>query len=206
VEGDPGWKRLAELPEFVEPEVEPELSVCPNCGEKFEAGFDSCWKCGTKRDGSPPTLPKEVFDETRAMVNPAPLERCPKCDSSNVVAGKLLPSQPSSSAVFEPEGTKRASVFPGVVLASNPSFACLDCGLVWDFANPEELKEFIAQHCQEGVGPDASELLAEAGRLEAGGSVVAAFSKYEAIKEQFPGTEASREAEASIRNLREKLG
>jgi hypothetical protein len=33
--------------------------TCPKCGEKVEGQFDSCWSCGTKRDGTPPAKPPQ---------------------------------------------------------------------------------------------------------------------------------------------------
>ena len=33
---------------------------CKNCSEQIENNFDSCWKCGYMRDGSPPKEDGEV--------------------------------------------------------------------------------------------------------------------------------------------------
>lgn len=48
------WKRLAEMREFVAALSGTGPSTCPTCGEPFEDGLASCWKCGTGKDGSPP--------------------------------------------------------------------------------------------------------------------------------------------------------
>ena len=39
--------------------------ACPKCKETIEAQFDTCWQCGTKRDGTP---------ANRANPEPAPAE------------------------------------------------------------------------------------------------------------------------------------
>ncbi len=201
VEGGGEWKRLAEVPEFAEALPGTGPAKCPVCGENFEDGFDSCWKCGTKRDGSrPKEWPSAEVDATKAAQQRA--EPCPKCGSSNVTPGRLLPVGRGYSVMFEPEGTRFFSSFfsGGVDLTSDRSSACLECGLVWDHLRPDELKEFISKHCKE----DAYALFSEGARLESKGDTAGALAKYEAVMEQFPGTEAAGDAEVSIRNLRDK--
>jgi hypothetical protein len=85
-EGGGDWKRVAEVPEFAEAFEGTGPFKCPACGESFEDGFDSCWNCGSARDGSPPKewAPVEVDDQNQA-------ELCPKCGSSNVTMGRLVP-------------------------------------------------------------------------------------------------------------------
>jgi hypothetical protein len=143
-EGGGEWKRVAEVPEFAEAFLRGS-SKCPTCGESFEDGFDSCWNCGTARDGS---CPKEWAPvEAEAQKGPEP---CPKCGSSNVTLGRLLPVGRGVSVMFKPLGTAffLLRFLGGVVLSSNRSCACLDCGLVWDYLPPDELKEFIRNHCR----------------------------------------------------------
>ncbi len=46
--------RLAEALQIKRDSLSPQKAhgkpwPCPKCGEKIEAQFDSCWKCGTKR-------------------------------------------------------------------------------------------------------------------------------------------------------------
>jgi hypothetical protein len=54
-DGSAEWQLLEELPEFVA--VHPTGRwTCSKCGEKLEAQFDSCWKCGAAR-GTPPPPP-----------------------------------------------------------------------------------------------------------------------------------------------------
>ena len=106
--------------------------------------------------------------------------------------------------MFEPEGTRASFFSGGVDLTSDRSSACLDCGLVWDYLRPEELKEFISKHCARSDQEDAYALLAEGVRLESKGDTVGALAKYEAVMERFPGTGAAKDAEFSIRNLRDK--
>ena len=107
-EGGSEWKRLAEVPEFAEPSPRSGPSTCPNCGETFEDRLDSCWKCGTRRDGSRLKQWTPVDDAKEAAEQDEP---CPKCGSSNVRRGKLLPVGRGSSVMFKPEGT-RFSVGP----------------------------------------------------------------------------------------------
>ena len=61
---------------------------CVKCGEQLEESFDTCWKCGTSRDGTEdPSFRTELeaepsvsADATRgSLPEPSPL-RCPRCD------------------------------------------------------------------------------------------------------------------------------
>jgi hypothetical protein len=51
---------------------------------------------------------------------------------------------------------------------------------------------------------DARESLAAAHRLEVSGNVAAAIESYDQIIQRFPGSEAARDAEASIRSLKQR--
>jgi DNA-directed RNA polymerase subunit RPC12/RpoP len=44
------WKRLRQLLEalMAKPETLDKPWQCPSCGEKIEAQFTQCWKCGTE--------------------------------------------------------------------------------------------------------------------------------------------------------------
>ena len=33
---------------------------CPKCGEEIEETFDTCWRCGTSRGGTPVEVPSAV--------------------------------------------------------------------------------------------------------------------------------------------------
>ena len=57
-----------------------------------------------------------------------------------------------------------------------------------------------------GSGDDARALLSAALRLETRGQVSAAIAKYEEVIQRFPGTEPAKDADASIRNLKDKIG
>ena len=137
-------------------------------------------------------------------------EPCPKCGSNNVSRGKLLPVGRGTSVMFEPEGTRffSGSFSGGVDVSSDrwSSLACLDCGLVWDYLRPDELKEFISKHCGGADKEEAHALCSEGARLEAEGDMAGALAKYEAVMEKFPGTEAAGDAEICIRNLRDASG
>jgi len=201
-EGTAEWKPLAEVPEFAEAPPATAPPACPNCGEPFEDRLDSCWKCGTRRDGSHPKQWTPVDDAKEAAEQ---CEPCPKCGSNNVSRGKLLPSGKGIAVMFRPEGTRIffSLLSHGVDLSSDPSFACLDCGLVWDYLRPGELKEFISKHCGGSDEEEAYALLSEGARLECKGDTAGALAKYEAVMEKFPGTGAAGDAEVSIRNLRD---
>jgi len=146
-EGGGEWKRLADLPELAAKPPGTGPSACPHCGEPFEEGFDSCWKCGTAKDGSPPK--EAALFEGDAGVVVESTEPCPKCGSRNVRRGRLLSSGRGMSVIFKPAGTRilPLSLWGGVVLPSDSTSGCLDCGLVWVHLPPGELKEFIATHC-----------------------------------------------------------
>jgi hypothetical protein len=149
-EGGGEWKRLADVPEFAEPSPRTGPSTCPTCGEPFEDRLDSCWKCGTRRDGSHPRQWTPVEGNAR-VVAVEPDKLCPKCGSSNVWLGKLLPIGQGRWVIFRPEGTRffTWTCLGGVDLSSDSSSGCLDCGLVWCYSRPGELEEFISKHCQE---------------------------------------------------------
>lgn len=203
-EGSEEWKRLAEVTEFAEALPGTGPPKCPTCGEVFEEGFDSCWKCGTSRDGSRPKAWAVVGAEA-----PNGAEPCPKCGSSNVTLGRLLPVWKGRSVMFKPNDTHFFILrfLGGVVLSSHRSFACLDCGLVWDHLQPDELREFVTNHCQvTGEQSDAYALLAEGARLESKGDVAGALARYAAVVETFPGTGAARDAQGCIRVLKGRMG
>jgi hypothetical protein len=203
-EGGGEWKRLAEVPEFAAAFPRTGPSTCPNCGEPFEERLDSCWKCGTGRDGLPKWTKQvevEAGEAAKEAVGP-----CPECGSSNVTPGRLLPVGRGFSVMFEPEGTRASFFSGGVDLTSDRSSACLECGLVWGRLRPDELKEFISKHCERSNKDDAYALLSEGGRLESQGDTAGALAKYAAVMEKFPGTGAAKDAECSIRNLKDTLG
>ena len=86
-------------------------------------------------------------------------------------------------------------------MSTDPAFACLDCGLVWSYLRPDELKEFISKHCAGSDKQEAYALLSEGARLESQGDTPGALAKYAAVMEQSPGTDAAKDADFSIRNL-----
>ena len=57
-----------------------------------------------------------------------------------------------------------------------------------------------------GTEDDAVAVLSAATRLETRGEVAAAISKYQEVIRSFGGTEAAKDAEASIRSLKAKFG
>ena len=201
-EGESEWRRVADAPEFAEAFPRTSLPTCPNCGEPLEDRLDSCWKCGTRRDGS------HLKQWTPVEVAGEPDKLCPKCGSSKVKRGELRPGGEGSGVMFKPKGTRFFiwSFSSGLYLSSDRSSACLDCGLVWCYGLPGELKEFIARHCDGSDKVDSYALLSEGVRLESQGDLRGALAKFEAVMKKFPGTEAAKEAELSIRNLEDKSG
>jgi len=149
-EGGGEWKRVADVPELAAALPGTAPSTCPHCGEPFMDGFDSCWKCGAGTDGSPPKQPAPVEVDGKGVAA-EPVGRCPECGSRNVRRGKLWAGGRSNSVTFRPEGTRIFALLflGGVGLASDSTSACLDCGLVWDYLRPDDLKEFISKHCRE---------------------------------------------------------
>ena len=191
-EGSGEWKRLGQMPEFAPPLLTlPGMgpSACPKCGERFEEGFDSCWKCGTGKDGSPPKQWTPVGDGADDAAVES-FEVCPKCGSPNMRRGELLLRGHTGPVIFRPEGTRffPLSFWGGAVLSSDGSSACLDCGLVWGRLQPGELKEFISKHCRGSDQEDADALLSEAAGLESKGDTAGAFAKYEAVPLTEQGT------------------
>ena len=49
-------------------------------------------------------------------------------------------------------------------------------------------------------------ILSKVARLESKGDIAGALAKCEAVRQGFQGTEAARDAEASIRSLKENMG
>ena len=62
---------------------------CPKCKEKCEDNFDSCWSCGTGRDGSPPAEP---FPERETTVSES---------SSGRTQERARPRQKSNNDIWQ---------------------------------------------------------------------------------------------------------
>ena len=107
-----------------------------------------------------------------------PAEACPKCGSKNVTPGKLSAGRHAILPMFQPTGTRRfrLSLANGVEVYCDPSFACLDCGLVWDYLRPDELKDYIASNCARSDDEDAYALLSEGVRLGSKGDTTEALA------------------------------
>jgi len=73
-----------------------------------------------------------------------------KCGSEKVIQGRMVCSARMQRPVFRPKSLRFFSfLFSGGVLASDKSFACLDCGLIWSSAAPDELRTFVKKHCKQ---------------------------------------------------------
>lgn len=160
VEGGGEWQRVEEVAELSTGLLQDRPNRCPSCGEAFEAGFDSCWKCGTAKEGSPPKR-KEPFaagtpGEPAAPGNQSPdapeddlTPACPRCKSHRLVGGRFTASQ--GSPVFRPKAMRSftLTLFGGVEIWNDQVWACLDCGCLWSEINTTDLKTFIRRHCTE---------------------------------------------------------
>src|ERR1041384_4726703 len=124
------WKRLAEMPDLAKTVLGDDGAVCRRCGETIDEGFDSCWKCGTGKDG---TVAKafgsiEAFPKQTEM--PGNREtcdgRCPACGSGEIRRGSFRPTGDGSSVVFRPQGQRffTFSLWGGVMLEEEGVHAC----------------------------------------------------------------------------------
>lgn len=76
---------------------------------------------------------------------------CPKCGSEKLIEGRIR--NPGKGwgwdSVFRPKTIRWFCIsLDGGVVVDNESFACLDCGLIWSSASPEELRSFVKKHCR----------------------------------------------------------
>jgi len=73
------------------------------------------------------------------------MRSCPACGSRRLVTGRLLGD---GAAVFRPDNLRfLALTLTGGVRLSKQSFACRDCGLIWNLANKDKLNRFLSKHC-----------------------------------------------------------
>jgi hypothetical protein len=143
-EGGGEWKPLAEVPEFAKALKGNSPRCCPKCGEPFEDGLDSCWKCGTHRDGSPAKEWTPVEDVANEAAG-----QCPRCKSQRVAIGKLIGS--SGTVVFQPGELRNftLTLLGGVEPSVAQFSSCLDCGFLWGQIDHAKLEAFIRKHCTE---------------------------------------------------------
>ena len=73
--------------------------------------------------------------------------QCPKCNSKAVVAGRFPAMTGWGNQSFEPTGTRfYFHLWKQGVSCPEPFRACLPCGLVWTYLQPEDLRTFIDKH------------------------------------------------------------
>jgi len=146
-EGSGEWKRVSDVPELSAAFPRTGPSTCPNCGEPFEDRLDSCWKCGTRRDGSRLKQWTPVEDAAKGVAAP-----CPRCKSQRVAIGRLIPSD--GTVVFLPGELRNFTLtFLRGVPPSNAQFrGCLDCGFLWGQIDAAKLEVFIRKHCTAETG------------------------------------------------------
>ena len=73
---------------------------------------------------------------------------CPKCNAKAVVAGRFPQITGWGYKSFEPTGMRffYFRLWERGVSCPEPFRACLTCGLVWTYLQPEELRAFIDKH------------------------------------------------------------
>ena len=75
------------------------------------------------------------------------MTKCLKCGGTDIVPGKVEGGQ---YTVFAPEGLRFLTMaLKRGTMIEPASYACLGCGSVWSQTDPNELREFIAKHCNK---------------------------------------------------------
>jgi len=73
---------------------------CPKCSESVEDSFDSCWNCGTGKDGSPPPANFGAIQEDEGA------QRA-QHSTSAAIAGSTVPrSRPDTTPTYKSEGAQ----------------------------------------------------------------------------------------------------
>ena len=75
------------------------------------------------------------------------MKTCPQCASGRIVTGRLLGD---AEAVFRPDQLRflALTIVGGATLAKK-SYACRDCGLIWNCADKVKLNRFLQKHCTD---------------------------------------------------------
>ena len=75
-------------------------------------------------------------------------DHCPKCNAKAVVAGRFSEMTGWGTKSFEPTGMRffYFRLWGRGVSCPEPLRACLTCGLVWTYLQPEDLRTFIDKH------------------------------------------------------------
>lgn len=99
--------------------------ICPDCRESNEDGFEQCWKCGTRADGS--ADPAFRPDNADPLAWPPRLLHCLRCPGTPMVfAGRKRFHEGSQAMPFLLGGI-------GELLVNREEFdlhACPSCGKV----------------------------------------------------------------------------
>src|SRR5580765_1202319 len=81
------------------------------------------------------------------------MNECPNCKSQSLKKGEMVSDGYRYPArKFSPEN-QRFTLTPGGIKLVKDSYACLDCGLVWNFTDPEKLRKFIKKYCEYEPAP-----------------------------------------------------
>ena len=82
---------------------------------------------------------------------------CPHCGGQRVVTGKLVEYGSRAVSVFRPDGLRfLALTAAGGAALEKQSFACRDCGLVWNFSDKDKLNRFLQKHCKGFDAPSSA--------------------------------------------------
>lgn len=74
---------------------------------------------------------------------------CPQCGSQRIVTGRLVGYSSRAAAVFRPAFLRFLAVTTaGGAALGDQSFACRDCGMIWNLGNKAKLNSFLQKHCE----------------------------------------------------------
>jgi hypothetical protein len=77
------------------------------------------------------------------------MNSCLHCGSERVVTGMLIGYGKGGAVVFRPDNMRDlALTFAGGTELGAQSYACRDCGLVWNLADKDKLNTFLKKHCK----------------------------------------------------------
>src|SRR5260221_13184644 len=140
--------------------------ICPQCEESLEDNFDSCWRCGTGKDGTPPADPERYDPQNEAayLSGNTLSKHCLQCGGRCVVSGSLHRRNPN--VVFTPEEYRliwiNLSFTDPDIEVSKYAYICLKCGFLWAQIDPHEALKKISQWGTQDLNNRIAQQLADA--------------------------------------------